>query len=347
MRIRRYSCGLAAALLAWSGATGTWADPPPGTQGAAAAGSATGGAQVSEVKGGFFSTLTQAFKVDFDRDVVRGHFDTGTPPGTHRYYCLVDPRSGKKAPNAVSGQPTPRRSGMTGITGGAVTPLSCEDAEQKGLLVTAGYTVGGGASSANVSAGSPGVAPGGVNVGAAGPAAGSATPASAASAPRPLSATGSADSPLPKPAAAAVAGAPVDGALQSEVMAVYSRFIAAQNAHDRAAVSQVLLESNDFVWVQDGGTSVWGYKAALAAFEQEWKGTWKLDPQLKQVRIASPAPDVALLVTPLVFTAGNPGQSAATIPVRWGGVFVRTKSGWRISSIFITPFRDWRAADGS
>jgi len=131
--------------------------------------------------------------------------------------------------------------------------------------------------------------------------------------------------------------------VRSEVMSVYSRFIAGQNAHDRAAVSEVLLESNDFVWVQDGGKSVWGYEQALQAFQQEWKGTWRLDPQLQQVRIVTQSGDVAVLVTPLVFTAGDAGQLASTIPVRWSGVFVRTKSGWRISSIFITPFRDWRA----
>jgi hypothetical protein len=54
-----------------------------------------------------------------------------------------------------------------------------------------------------------------------------------------------------------------------------------------------------------------------------------------------------VLITPLLFTEGDPGKNPSTIPIRWGGVFVKTKSGWRISSIFITPFESWRAPKGS
>jgi hypothetical protein len=51
----------------------------------------------------------------------------------------------------------------------------------------------------------------------------------------------------------------------------------------------------------------------------------------------------AVLITPLLFTEGDPGEQASTLPVRWGGVFVKTTVGWRISSIFITPFPRWHA----
>jgi len=129
-------------------------------------------------------------------------------------------------------------------------------------------------------------------------------------------------------------------------MAVYTRFIAGQNAHDRAVVSEVLLDSRDFVWAQYGGNSIWGYKEAMEAFEEAWKGTWKLDPQMQELRIASVSPGVAVLITPLLSTEGDPGKNPSTIPIRWGGVFVKTKSGWRISSIFITPFESWRAPKG-
>jgi hypothetical protein len=132
-----------------------------------------------------------------------------------------------------------------------------------------------------------------------------------------------------------------------EVMALYTRFIAGQNAHDRAVVSEVLLDSKDFVWAQYGGNSIWGYKEAMEAFEEAWKGTWKLDPQMQEPRIASVSPGVAVLVTPLLSTEGDPGKNPSTIPIRWVGVFVKTKSGWRIASIFMTPFESWRAPKGS
>ena len=123
------------------------------------------------------------------------------------------------------------------------------------------------------------------------------------------------------------------------------RFISGQNAHDRAAVSEALLDSKEFVWAQQGGNSIWGHKEAMEAFQEVWKGTWRLDPQLKELRISSAAPDTAVLITPLLFTEGLPGQAASTVPVRWGGVFVKTSSGWRISSIFITPFKNWQPKD--
>ncbi|HYL04314.1 MAG TPA: hypothetical protein VEU54_12950, partial [Steroidobacteraceae bacterium] len=112
---------------------------------------------------------------------------------------------------------------------------------------------------------------------------------------------------------------------------------AGQNAHDRAAVAAVLLESRDFVWVQAEGTAVSGSPEALAAFAQEWQGTWKLDPQMQELRIATPAPGVAVLITPLLITAGDPGRYPSTAPVRWEGVLVKTGSGWRIAAIFTTP----------
>ena len=50
-----------------------------------------------------------------------------------------------------------------------------------------------------------------------------------------------------------------------------------------------------------------------------------------------------MLITPLLLTRGEPGKSTPSVPQRWAGVFVKTKSGWRIASIFITPYESWRA----
>jgi ketosteroid isomerase-like protein len=280
-----------------------------------------------ESKGGFMSSLTQAFRQDIEHEVVRGHFDAGTPPDTHRYYCLVDPKTGRNEPNGVAGEPVKRADGMTGIKGGAVSPLSCADAEQKGLLVTAGYLVKITAKSAARSARDAPVAP-------AAPAVPPAPPASAPVLPQTPAATD------------ARTNLPEDESAAREVAALFRRFVAGQNARDRAAVSATLLDSKDFVWAQSGGGSIWGHGEAMEAFERDWKGSWKLEPQLTEVRIASLAPDAALLVTPLLFTSGNPGEDPTTVPVRWACVFLKTRSGWRIASIFTTPFKSWHAAAG-
>ena len=303
LRIPRYSQGFAVGLLLFCGGhTGALAEPPPGAETGASASSSPSDAQGSAPKGSFLSSLKQAFTEDFDQEVVRGHFDVGSPPDAHRYYCLVSTKTGRSEVNGVAGQLVLRADKMTGIKGAAVAPFSCADAEQKGILVTAGYVLSGSVSS-------------------------KMTPAS----------------PVQKPSGAAAAAVSAGGPAQMEVMAVYTRFIAGQNAHDRAVVSEVLLGSKDFVWAQYGGNSIWGYKEAMEAFEEAWKGTWKFDPQMEELRIASVSPGVAVLVTPLLFTEGDPGKNPSTIPIRWGGVFVKTKSGWRIASIFITPFESWRA----
>jgi hypothetical protein len=305
--IPRCSQGLAAGLLLFCGGhSDALAEPPPGAETGASASPSPSDAQSSAPKGSFLSSLKQAFAEDFDQEVVRGHFDVGSPPDVHRYYCLVNTKTGKSEVNGVAGQLVLRADKMTGIKGAAVAPFSCADAQQKGILVTTGYVLSGSASSKR-------------------------TP----------------ESPVQKPSGAAAAAVSAGTPAQMEVMAVYGRYIAGQNAHDRAVVSEVLLDSKDFVWAQYGGNSIWGYEEAMEAFEEAWKGTWKLDPQMQELHIASVSPGVAVLITPLLSTVGDPGKIPATIPIRWGGVFVKTKSGWRIASIFITPFESWRAPKGS
>jgi SnoaL-like protein len=308
--------------------------------------SGSGVAQVAETKGGYAASLKQAFSEDVTREVVWGHFDQGTSADTHRYYCLIDPKTGKTEPNGVAGQLVKRRDGMTGLKDPAVSPLSCVDAQQKGLLETRDYVVkgpgipaGGLASAAPPAAAAAGAAAAGSASSA--PAAGSAALAAGAAGVAATSGSGHGSAPAPAPVAAAVGHAPDPGpaasSLASEIMAVYARFIFAQNAHDRTAVGEVLLESNDFVWVGSGGEAVYGYQQALDAFEQEWRGSWRLDPQPKEMRVVSPAPGIAVLTTPLLSTSGAVGRAATTAPMRCSGVFVRSDSGWRIASIFMTP----------
>jgi ketosteroid isomerase-like protein len=131
---------------------------PPDTAGSVAPGSPT------DTHGGFFSSLKQAFSQHSDRDVVYAHFDVGVAPDTHRFYCLMDPKTGKHEPNGVAGETFRRPDGMTGLKGPAISPVSCADAGQKGILVTSGYTVkanaaGTHASVASVPAAAPAAAP--------------------------------------------------------------------------------------------------------------------------------------------------------------------------------------------
>jgi hypothetical protein len=124
---------------------------------AAAAGGAAGDPPAETPTGGFLSSLKQAINKDFDHEVVRGHFDVGEGPEAHRYYCLVDAKTGKRESNGVVGQPFIRPDGMTGVKGGAVSFYSCANAEQRGTLVTTGYVLSAAAAAgiASVSPASP------------------------------------------------------------------------------------------------------------------------------------------------------------------------------------------------
>ena len=126
--------------------------------------------------------------------------------------------------------------------------------------------------------------------------------------------------------------------MQEGVKAAFRRFVSSQNDHDPSALSNVLVKSRDFVWAQGGGQSIWGFDEAVAAWKSAWKGTWHLEPQLNGLRIARVSPSVALLVTPILLTNGDPGEQPSTDPIRWAGVFVKTAAGWRMSSLIITPY---------
>jgi Domain of unknown function (DUF4440) len=134
----RNSWTIAAGLLVLCGSGVAPADPP-------ATGGDTGGARsASPTQGGFFSSLKQAFNQDVEREIVWGYFDVGSPPDTHRFYCLMDPKTGKREPNGVAGETFVRRDGTTGLRRPAVSPTSCSEAQQKGILITSGFVVKGG-----------------------------------------------------------------------------------------------------------------------------------------------------------------------------------------------------------
>jgi hypothetical protein len=151
--VRRIRCFFKAfalgLVLCLGGRSGALADPPAGTETGASTIPSSSDAPASLPQQSFLSSLRQAFNKDFDREVVRGHFDLGSPPNTHRYYCLVDPKTGKKEPNGVLGEPVARADGMTGIKAGSVSLYSCDDAEKQRVLVTTGYVVSVGARGLN------------------------------------------------------------------------------------------------------------------------------------------------------------------------------------------------------
>jgi hypothetical protein len=79
--------------------------------------------------------------------------------------------------------------------------------------------------------------------------------------------------------------------------------------HDLKAVSDILQDSPQFLWITRNAP-IWGREAGLKRFEENYQGTWMLEPQLDQIKVTELSPGVAQLFVPAVFTIGPAGQAS-------------------------------------
>jgi uncharacterized protein (TIGR02246 family) len=121
-----------------------------------------------------------------------------------------------------------------------------------------------------------------------------------------------------------------------EVRALFAKFVAAQNAHDIKAVSELLQDSPNFLWITRGAP-IWGRDAALKRFEALYQGTWSLDPKSDELRITELQPNVVQLYVPVTFMIGPAGQTAQPTRFLLNQVVVRTADGWKVASILPIP----------
>ncbi len=128
----------------------------------------------------------------------------------------------------------------------------------------------------------------------------------------------------------------VSAEVDTEVSATFAHFVTAQNAHDVAAVRELLLDSPTFLWITRG-TPIWGRDAALKRFETMYQGTWKLAPETSGLRIIALSDTSAQLLVPVVFNIGAPGQPAPDTGFLMNQTLVKTTHGWRIASILPIP----------
>ena len=134
----------------------------------------------------------------------------------------------------------------------------------------------------------------------------------------------------------ALASTAAAAAGEDDVRGVFDQFVKAQNAHDLAAVRELLLDSPNFLWVTRG-SPVWGREAALKRFETLYQGTWKLSPDLPNLKIGLVSDTTAQLYVPITFNIGAPGQPAPDSPFLMNQTLVKTGAGWRIANILPIP----------
>ena len=123
---------------------------------------------------------------------------------------------------------------------------------------------------------------------------------------------------------------------EDEVKAQFSKFVAAQNAHDLKAVGDMLLDSPHFLWITRG-VPIWGREAALKRFEALYQGTWSLDPKTDELKVFEVQPGVAQLYVPITFMIAPAGQTAQPTRFLMNQTLVKTAEGWKISSVLPIP----------
>jgi ketosteroid isomerase-like protein len=123
---------------------------------------------------------------------------------------------------------------------------------------------------------------------------------------------------------------------EDEVKAQFSKFVAAQNAHDLKAVGDMLLDSPQFLWITRGAP-IWGREAALKRFEALYQGTWFLDPKTDELKVFELQPGVAQLYVPITFMIAPAGQTAQPARFLMNQILVKTSEGWKVSSVLPIP----------
>ncbi len=118
----------------------------------------------------------------------------------------------------------------------------------------------------------------------------------------------------------------VQAGTEDEVKAQFSKFVAAQNARDLKAVSDLLLDSPQFLWITRGAP-IWGREAALKRFEALYQGTWSLDPKTDELKVFEVQPGVAQLYVPITFMIAPAGQTAQPTRFLMNQVLVKTPEG--------------------
>jgi len=116
----------------------------------------------------------------------------------------------------------------------------------------------------------------------------------------------------------------------AEARALFARFVAAQNAHDFAAVRALLWDSPRFLWVSDG-TGYWGPEALIRrnmGFHAQ--PLWRITPGEGEAVAVNPG--TALLHTPLLLEVGS-----LAAPQRYrlliSALCTETAAGWRIAAL--------------
>jgi ketosteroid isomerase-like protein len=119
---------------------------------------------------------------------------------------------------------------------------------------------------------------------------------------------------------------------ETEARAFFTKFVAAQNAHDVDAVKSMLWDSPGMLWF-GRNVETRGRDAVADRFGEYYRGTWHLEPDMSQFHVTVISDDVMQILVPIVFTRGLPGQPAQDNKFLISQTFVHDANGWHVASI--------------
>jgi hypothetical protein len=119
---------------------------------------------------------------------------------------------------------------------------------------------------------------------------------------------------------------------EAEARALFTKFVAAQNAHSVGDVKSMLWNSRGTLLLARG-VEIRGPAAVADRFKEYYEGTWHVEPDMSQFHVTSISTDVMQFVVPVVFTQGLPGQPPQGINRLITQTLVHDTNGWHIASI--------------
>jgi ketosteroid isomerase-like protein len=119
---------------------------------------------------------------------------------------------------------------------------------------------------------------------------------------------------------------------EAEARAFFTKFVAAQNAHDVDSVKSMLWDSPGMLWF-GRNVETRGREAVAERFGEYYQGTWHLEPDMSQFHVTVVSNDVMQILVPIVFTRGLPGQPSQDNKFLISQTYVSDAEGWHVASI--------------
>jgi hypothetical protein len=127
------------------------------------------------------------------------------------------------------------------------------------------------------------------------------------------------------------------------VRALFLKQVDAENAHDLVRLDSILADSPDDqsspVSFVARAYQFWGKKEVMKHFDETFKGTWHLEPDMTRSRIITVSADTMQIYVPTKVTYGASGKDAVTATFLINQFAVRTPQGWRFTAILPVPAR--------